>query len=86
MERIAIMHPAGVVKGPDLEALLPHAAPPRPDSDEEGDASPEGIAQQWRSRVKGEEKVLLEKKIQEADTAAAAAVERREQHVGGVIR
>ena len=32
------------------------------------------------------EKVLLEKKIQEADAAAAAAVDRREQHVGGVIR
>jgi hypothetical protein len=32
------------------------------------------------------EKVLLEKKIQEADAAAAAAVEQREQHVGGAIR
>ncbi len=31
------------------------------------------------------EKVLLEKRIQEAD-AAAAAVDRREQHVGGAIR
>jgi CheY-like chemotaxis protein len=32
------------------------------------------------------EKVLLEKKIQEADAAAAASADRREQHVGGVIR
>jgi len=32
------------------------------------------------------EKVLLEKKIQEVDAAAAAAVDRREQHVGGAIR
>jgi len=32
------------------------------------------------------EKVLLEKKIHEADAAAAASVDRREQHAGGVIR
>lgn len=32
------------------------------------------------------EKVLLEKKIHEAGAAAAASVDRREQHVGGVIR
>jgi len=30
--------------------------------------------------------VLLEKKIHEADAAAAASVDPREQHVGGVIR
>jgi hypothetical protein len=32
------------------------------------------------------EKVLLEKKIHEADAAAAASAGRREQQVGGVIR
>ena len=32
------------------------------------------------------EKVLLEKKIQEADAVVAASAGRREQHVGGVIR
>jgi two-component system, NtrC family, nitrogen regulation response regulator NtrX len=65
MERIAIMHDAPRVTGSDLERLLarhllagagPDAPPPRP---------ADGIARQWRSRLQGEERAMIEAILQE---------------------
>jgi two-component system nitrogen regulation response regulator NtrX len=78
MERIAIMHEGETISGRELEELLARpvlkmaeAAPPQAAA-----AGGEGIASRWKSRVKDEERSLVEQTLREAGWSVTLAAER----------